>query len=134
MMPRGRRSHRRARYRPGCRAGGASTGRVLLEGFVQRDVAGLDLCFCFKFPFYLFWLCWVLVVACGVEVTDQGWNPSPLHWEYRAEPLDHQGSPYVLKARCGCCSEMRLQGGKGRSRAMCQETIMRERGWWLVPG
>ena len=34
------------------------------------------------FFFLIFiWLCWVLVVACGIY--NQGWNPGPLHWECR---------------------------------------------------
>ena len=84
-------------------------------------------CFCFKF--YFIWLCWVLVVACGVEPADQGWNPSPLHWECRVLATGAPGKSvaYVLKAHSGCCTEMRLQVRKGRSREMCQETIMRER-------
>ena len=92
-----------------------------------RGMLWCDLCFCFKF--YFIWLCWVLVVACGVEPADQGWNPSPLHWECRvlATGAPGQSVAYVLKARSGCCTEMRLQGRKGRSREMCQETIMRER-------
>ena len=36
------------------------------------------------FKFYLFiWLLWVLVVAYGIQLPDQGWNPGPLHWELR---------------------------------------------------
>ena len=31
---------------------------------------------------YLFiWLCWVLVVACGIWFPDQGWDPGTLHWK-----------------------------------------------------
>ena len=74
------------------------------------------------------WLCWVLVVACGVELADQGWNLSPVHWECRVLATGPPGKSmtYVLKARSGCCTEMKLQGRKGRSREMCQETITRE--------
>ena len=33
---------------------------------------------------YLFiWLCWVLLVACGIYLPDQGSNPGPLHLELR---------------------------------------------------
>ena len=29
----------------------------------------------------IFWLCWVLVAACGIKFRDQGLNPGPLRWE-----------------------------------------------------
>ena len=33
-------------------------------------------------------------VACGI-FPDQGLNPCPLHWHADAQPLDHQGSPFI---------------------------------------
>ena len=97
-------------------------------GLCAEGCCGLTYVFVLNSILFI-WLCWVLVVACGVEVADQGWNPSPLHWEYRVLATGPPGKSLtcVLKARSGCCSEMRLQGGKGRSREMCQETITRER-------
>lgn len=26
-------------------------------------------------------MCWVLVVACGIQLPDQGWNSGPLNWK-----------------------------------------------------
>ena len=38
--------------------------------------------FCHLFFFItIFWLCWVLVAACGIKFHDQGLNPGPLRWE-----------------------------------------------------
>ena len=34
-------------------------------------------------------------VACGI-FPDQGLNPCPLHWHVDSQPLDHQGSPFIL--------------------------------------
>ena len=36
-----------------------------------------------------------LLHACGIQFSDQGLNPSPLHWELGVLPMDHQGSPQV---------------------------------------
>ena len=50
--------------------------------------------------FYLFiWLHWVLSVACGIQFSDQGLNPGPLHWEFKSQSRNHQGSPSVT---CFC--------------------------------
>ena len=39
---------------------------------------------------YLFiWLCWVLVVACGILIPDQ----APYVGNVESQPLDHQGKP-----------------------------------------
>ena len=35
---------------------------------------------CDSFLLLFLWLCWVLVVACGIFL-DQGWNPCTLHWQ-----------------------------------------------------
>ena len=35
----------------------------------------------------------------GSYLPDQGFNPDPLHWKVKAEPLDCQGSPLMI------CSE-----------------------------
>ena len=34
-------------------------------------------------------------VACGI-LSDQGSNPSPLHWQADSQPLRHQGSPRMF--------------------------------------
>ena len=35
----------------------------------------------FKNIYLFIWLCWVLVVAYGIQFPDQGSNPGPQHWE-----------------------------------------------------
>ena len=35
--------------------------------------------------------------ACGI-LPDQGSNPCLLHWQADSQPLDHQGTPWTLKA------------------------------------
>ena len=38
--------------------------------------------FFFKFlNIYLFWLCCVLIAACGIQIPDWRLNPDPLYWE-----------------------------------------------------
>ena len=58
-------------------------------------------CFFFlNIYFYLFiWLHRVLVVACGIQFSNQGSNPGPLRWEFKSQSRDHQGSPSVT---CFC--------------------------------
>ena len=46
----------------------------------------------FFFNYLLIWLPWVLVVACEIQLPDQGTNLGPLYW-VQSQPLDHQGSP-----------------------------------------
>ena len=42
---------------------------------------------------FIIWQCWVLVVACGIQSPEQGWNWGPLHWEGRILATRYQGSP-----------------------------------------
>ena len=49
----------------------------------------------FFFKFYLFiWLLWVPVVACGIQLPDQGSNLGPLHWELRVLATGPPGKPH----------------------------------------
>ena len=43
--------------------------------------------------YLLIWLCQVLVGACGIQFSDQGWNPDPLHREPRVSATGSPGSP-----------------------------------------
>ena len=96
-------------------------------GLCAEGCCGLTYVFVLNSILFI-WLCWVLVVACGVEVADQGWNPSPLHWEYRVLATGPPGKSLtcVLKARSGCCSEMRLQGGREEA-GRCVRRLLQER-------
>ena len=43
------------------------------------------------FFIFIFQLCWVLAVACGIQFSDQESNPGPCLGSMRSSPADHQG-------------------------------------------
>ena len=40
--------------------------------------------------------CRLLVVACGIQFPDQGWNLGPLHWERRVLPTGSSGKSHTI--------------------------------------
>ena len=45
--------------------------------------------------------CELLVAACGILFSDQGWNPGPLDWEHGVLATGPPGSPHHIEFICG---------------------------------
>ena len=82
-------------------------------GLCAEGCCGLTYVFVLNSILFI-WLCWVLVVACGVEVTDQGWNPSPLHWEYRVLATGPPGKSLCVKGSLWLLFWDETTGRKGK--------------------
>ena len=76
-------------------AAGQDNIQTLPETFLDSE---------FYFFFYVifislyFWLCCVLVAACGIQFPDQGLNSGPLHWECRVPVTGSPGKSHRIKA------------------------------------
>ena len=58
--------------------------------FWMWTISKLSTKFCYNIAYAL-----ALLAArhVGSQLPDQGWNPHPLHWKAKSQPLDRQGSP-----------------------------------------
>ena len=51
---------------------------------------------------YLFWLCWVLVAACGIQFSDRDWIHAFQHWEHRVSATGPPGKSPDTCFNSGC--------------------------------